>query len=115
MGLGLSLTALYSDHQKILPVLILSVGYFGLVQGIHGGIQKIFTGLEGGFRLAIIESLFTLVFISTIGAKAIEQVSALVERSEFGIPKTPSTLLVPGILNEGQTTPFHFDIKSLFN
>lgn len=50
-----------------------------------------------------------------IGAKAIEQVSALVERSEFGIPKTPSTLLVPGILNEGQTTPFHFDIKSLFN
>ena len=72
LGLGLSLTTLYSDHQKILPVLILSVGYFGLVQGIHGGIQKIFTGLEGGFRLAIIESIFTLAFISTIGAKAIE-------------------------------------------
>ena len=41
LGLGLSLTTLYSDHQKILPVLILSVGYFGLVQGIEkGGLQK---------------------------------------------------------------------------
>ena len=73
LGLGLSLTSLYSDHQKILPVLILSVGYFGLVQGIEkGGFQKIFTGLEGGFRLAMMESLFTLVVISTIGAKIIE-------------------------------------------
>ena len=73
LGLGLSLTSLYSDHQKILPVLILSVGYFGLVQGIEkGGFQKIFTGLEGGFRLAMMESLFTLVVISIIGAKIIE-------------------------------------------
>lgn len=39
----------------------------------------------------------------TIGAAAVEQVSALIEHGGFGVPREPTTLLVPGIWNRGKT------------
>ncbi|MBT64818.1 MAG: hypothetical protein CML13_16595 [Puniceicoccaceae bacterium] len=38
-----------------------------------------------------------------LGAAAVEQVSGLLERGEFGVPTAPRCLLVPGLWCEGQT------------
>jgi len=38
-----------------------------------------------------------------LGAASVEQVAGLLERGEFGLPRHPQTLLVPGILSKGKT------------
>ncbi len=39
----------------------------------------------------------------SLGETAVEQLSGLVERGEFGIPTAPKTVLVKGLYNEGRT------------
>ncbi|MDF3128995.1 LacI family DNA-binding transcriptional regulator [Kiritimatiellaeota bacterium B1221] len=54
------------------------------------------------------ESEFSGIYpaYESLGAAAVEQVSALIERSEFGLPHNPGTLIVPGIPCPGNTLRF---------